>query len=152
MLSSIRGTERIENKSCFQNDTAICSLSKLIHVSHGVFSQLWHLFRRTLNLTLPHLPIDEVDAFYLPLSGLADVHMEGGGKVRQPYSAFNKISHHTPTSWKRTVINIARRYPQSYTARLSGYLASIRHPSARGESIDHAYEIVKGLGWDDTLI
>ena len=62
--------------------------------THRVLPRHWHLFSIFIS-SVEHLPTDEVDAFYVPLSGLMDVHMQGIGKVRQPYSAFNKIHHHT---------------------------------------------------------
>ena len=59
----------------------ICRLSKLTYVDFSQNSDI-HPFGTTFIHSLMHLQTDEVDAFYVPLSGLVDVHMEGIGKVQ----------------------------------------------------------------------
>ena len=68
--------ERTKSKFIFSR----CRLSKLSHVDFSQNSDI-HPFGTTLIHLLTHLQTDEVDAFYVPLSGLMDVHMEGVGKV-----------------------------------------------------------------------
>ena len=118
----------------------ICSLSKLIHtvfcLDTGIYLAFLfpqsNIYQQTKSML-----------FMCPFLVWWTYTCKALGRCGSPIQPSTKFIT-TPTSWRRNVIIIARRYPPSNAARLSGYLASIRHPSARGASIDHAHEIVQG--------